>query len=183
MRYPDFKDCFQIQLVPLHKGQGGSPVNVVAPNGSAESSRKGQAGQPCSNWAKKGTCSYGDKCRFSHAGAPDVPASDPEQAAMARIRLTTSTLVCTITPRRRVVRRKVRGTLPSEFLVPNFHESIVSGFPGCVHLRNGTFFPPARAFAHLDVRSASEADRVHGESHVWKRAVKGNRNIKMSSLK
>jgi hypothetical protein len=48
--------------------------------------RKGQAGKPCRNWAKNGTCRYGDKCCFSHA-APDVPASEPEQAAMARIRL------------------------------------------------------------------------------------------------
>jgi hypothetical protein len=74
--------------IPIPRGANPqSPVNVVEPNGSAESSRKGQAGQPCRRWAKKGTCSYGDQCRFSHAGAPDVPASEPEQAAMARIRL------------------------------------------------------------------------------------------------
>ena len=71
------------------------------------------------------------------------------------------------------LRRKVCGTLPPEFLVPHFNESVVRGSSGRVHLRNGTFLPPTRAFACLDMRSASEADRVHGESHVWK-----NRELK-----
>ena len=100
-------------------------------------------------------------------------------------------MLCPLNPRFanffKKLRRKVCGTLPPEFLVPHFNESVVRGSSGRVHLRNGTFLPPTRAFACLDMRSASEADGVHGESHVWKnrelkKGRKGINSLLFSSL-